>query len=297
MIEYLIGVDGGGTGTRVRLARADGSELAQGQGGPSGLALGIEKAWNEIEAAVTCAFAAASLSRPPNSAAGIGLGLAGVNNPAWAEAFAAANPGYASLVVETDAFTTLTGAHQGRPGAIVAIGTGSVGMVLLPGGERREVGGWGFPSGDEGSGGWIGLHAINHVEQVMDGRQPSSEFARAVIDACGGKRDNVLGWITQANQTGYAKLARLVVEHAGTDSAARAILTEAGVQIARIAAALDPSGKLPLALCGGLGEQLKPYLPPALLARCGVAQGDSASGALHLIERQVRGHEHTGALQ
>ncbi|MFZ3287574.1 MAG: ATPase, partial [Telluria sp.] len=44
MIEYLIGVDGGGTGTRVRLARADGTELAQGSGGPSGLAHGIGNA-------------------------------------------------------------------------------------------------------------------------------------------------------------------------------------------------------------------------------------------------------------
>ncbi len=48
MIEYLIGVDGGGTGTRVRLALPDGTELAQAQSGPSGLALGIGPAWQSI---------------------------------------------------------------------------------------------------------------------------------------------------------------------------------------------------------------------------------------------------------
>jgi len=123
----------------------------------------------------------------------------------------------------------------------------------------------------------------------MDGRQPPGAFASAVIDACGGKRDHVLAWITQANQTSYAKLAPLVIEHGATDSAARAILIDAGAQICLIAAALDPFGELPIALCGGLGEQLKPYLSPVLLARCNAARGDSASGALHLIELKVRG--------
>ncbi|NRD85323.1 ATPase, partial [Burkholderia pseudomallei] len=48
---FLIGIDGGGTGTRAVLADARGRELAQGSAGPSGLALGIEAAWRSIEAA------------------------------------------------------------------------------------------------------------------------------------------------------------------------------------------------------------------------------------------------------
>ena len=65
MIDYLIGVDGGGSGTRVRLARADGSELAQGQNGPSGLAHGIDQAWIAVGNAVLKAFAAAGIAHPP----------------------------------------------------------------------------------------------------------------------------------------------------------------------------------------------------------------------------------------
>ncbi|KAK0359944.1 hypothetical protein LTR94_029266, partial [Friedmanniomyces endolithicus] len=71
----------------------------------------------------------------------IGLGLAGVHNKEWAAAFRAANPGYAALTLDTDAFSTLMGAHGGRPGAIVAIGTGSVGEALRADGARVEVGG------------------------------------------------------------------------------------------------------------------------------------------------------------
>ena len=136
MIDYLIGVDGGGTGTRVRLARfsPDGAvELAQGASGPSGLGLGIARAWASVQDAVAHAFAAAGIEPPSLDRMAIGLGLAGVHNRQWAQAFVDADPGYAALRLETDAFTTLMGAHGGSAGAIVAIGTGSVGEVLQPG--------------------------------------------------------------------------------------------------------------------------------------------------------------------
>src|SRR4051794_3443469 len=107
MIEYLIGVDGGGTGTRVRLARANGTELAQGHSGPSGLAHGIEAAWRSVDDAVHKAFAAIGVGRPAIGSAAIGLGLAGVHNPVWAAQFVAADPGYGALRLDTDAFTTL----------------------------------------------------------------------------------------------------------------------------------------------------------------------------------------------
>ncbi|MFS2026540.1 BadF/BadG/BcrA/BcrD ATPase family protein [Massilia sp. GER05] len=289
MIDYLIGVDGGGTGTRVRLARFSPHgvvELAQGASGPSGLGLGIARAWASVQDAVAQAFAAAGIEQPSLDRIAIGLGLAGVHNRQWAQAFEQADPGYAALRLETDAFSTLLGAHGGRPGAIVAIGTGSVGEVLQPDGTRREVGGWGFPAGDEASGGWIGLAAINHIEQVLDGRRPGGAFADAVVDACGGNRAAIQVWLGQATQTTYATLAPLVLQHAD-DPAARAILAKAGEEAAAIARALDPDGRLPLALCGGLGSALRDWLPPALAARARAPEGDSARGALRMIELHV----------
>jgi glucosamine kinase len=288
MIEYLIGVDGGGTGTRVRLARANGAELAQGTSGPSGLSLGIDKAWACVNDAVGKAFAAIGIEQIPFASTAIGLGLAGVHNKAWAAQFEAANPGYAALALDNDGVTTLIGAHAGQPGVIVAIGTGSVGEALLPDGSQREVSGWGFPAGDEASGGWMGLRAMNHIQQVIDGRKPVSAFANALIDACGGSRDAIQSWLGQATQTAYASLARFVVAHGDTNPVARAILEDAGREVAIMAAALDLSGALPVALCGGLGEPLRPYLPKALLACVVAPQGDSAKGALHLIEQTLK---------
>jgi glucosamine kinase len=296
MINYLIGVDGGGTGTRVRVVRftrgavagqAGDAELAQGAGGPSGLGLGIDLAWKAVRSAIDDAFSRAALSRPDYAACAIGLGLAGVHNKQWAAQFIAADPGFAALALDTDGYTTLLGAHRGAPGVIVAIGTGSVGQALLPGGEQREVGGWGFPSGDEASGGWIGLRAINHIQQVLDGRRDTGAFAQAVIDACGGARDAIQVWLGQATQTAFASLAPIVVAHADSDPVAAHILREAAEEIAIMARALDPGATLPLALCGGLGAPLRAYLPAALLARTCAPHGDAASGALRMIEQQM----------
>jgi len=289
MIDYLIGADGGGTGTRVRLARADGTLLAQGGSGPSGLGLGIMRAWDAVQHAVAAAFEAASLPMPLLERMAIGLGLAGVHNKQWAAGFVAANPGYAELVLETDAFTTLMGAHDGAPGAILAIGTGSVGEALFADGTRREAGGWGFPAGDEAGGGGIGLRAVSHILQVLDGRRPGSDFAADVINHCGGSRDALQVWLGEATQTTYAALAPIVLRHAA-DPVARAILDNAAREAGDIARALDPDCTLPLALCGGLGEALRAFLPLALAGRAIAPCGDSASGALRMLERHLHTH-------
>ncbi|MYM37121.1 ATPase [Duganella sp. FT94W] len=287
MIEFLIGVDGGGSGTRVRLARADGAQIAEGASGPSGLMHGIASAWASVGDAAVAAFRAAGLDFPGPSSIAIGLGLAGVHNKQWAAEFVAANPGYARIALESDGHTTVLGAHQGRPGAIIALGTGSVGEIKLADGRHVEVGGWGFPAGDEASGAWMGLRAINHVQQVLDGRMPGNAFAADVAHACGGARDAIQNWLAQASQTHYAQLARLVLRHGDSDANARAILVEAGRQVRLMADALDASGTLPIALCGGLAAPLHPYLPASMLTRIVAPHGDSAAGALRLIQQHL----------
>jgi glucosamine kinase len=288
MIDFLIGVDGGGSGTRLRLARADGSEIADGAAGPSGLMHGIAHAWAAVEAAAGAAFRAAGLDVPARHTIAIGLGLAGVHNKQWAAEFVAANPGYAQVALESDGHTTVLGAHDGAAGAIIALGTGSVGEIKLSDGRHVEVGGWGFPAGDEASGAWMGLRAINHVQQVLDGRVATNAFASAVADACGGDRNAIQNWLAQATQTQYAQLARLVLQHGDSNDTARAILLAASREVELMANALDASGTLPIALCGGLAAPLRTYLPPALLPRLVTPRGDSATGALRLIQQRLQ---------
>ena len=285
MIEFLLGVDGGGTGTRVLLARRDGGVIGRGAAGPSALARGISSAWAEIGRAVALAFADAGLPSAAADLCALGAGLSGANHRPWHLAFIQANPGFARLELETDAFTMLLGAHAGGHGAIVASGTGSVGEVWHADGRRASVGGWGFPIGDEGSGAWLGFHAMQHAQHAMDGRAKPGVLAHAVWTRCGNDPDALLGWCAQANQFEYAQLAPLVFDTESTDPAAAELLSGATAALTLMARALDPDGHLPLAVSGSIGQRLAPRLAADLRARLvDVADGADA-GALNLIRR------------
>ncbi|MDR6375343.1 BadF/BadG/BcrA/BcrD ATPase family protein [Paraburkholderia caledonica] len=284
---FLIGVDGGGTGTRIVLADAHGRELAQAASGPSGLGLGVERAWQAIAAGCADAFAQAGAALDWSRCV-LGCGLAGVNNRDWLAAFLAQAPALAGLAVESDAYTTLLGAHGSAYGVIVALGTGSVAAAAdRDDGEFRTVSGYGFPSGDEASGAWLGVRAIVHAQHALDGRGPNDDLAQALLAHVGAHdRDELVLWLCEANQTAYASLARIVIAHRAHPFAAR-LLGEAGVQIGKMIAALDPSGALPIALCGGLGAPLREYVPQIYQARLREPLSDSAHGGLQLAQRQA----------
>ncbi len=283
MIEYLIGVDGGGTGTRVTVARTDGTVVAQGQGGPSALGQGIAPAWRNIMQAVAAAFVSIGQMTPAGAVCAVGAGLSGINHRPWADEFRSTNPGFAKLVLESDAYTMLLGAHNGQPGAMVAAGTGSVGEVLRRDGSRMQVGGWGFPVGDEGSGAWLGLRAMALAQQALDQRSAPGPLADAVQAACGTHREVLLGWCASAGQCEYAQLARLVFECAHTDPVAHDLLVQAAAALDAMALALDPGGTLPLAVCGSVGQLLQPRLERATMARCVKPRFDAPHGALILV--------------
>ena len=283
---FLIGVDGGGSGTRVVLGDAHGRELALAASGPSGLGLGIERAWQAILAGCTEAFRQAGVA-PQWERCVLGCGLAGFNNPDWLAAFRAQAPKLAGLAVEHDAYTTLLGAHGGAHGVIVALGTGSVAAAADGVGEYRIASGFGFPSGDEASGAWLGLRIVVYAQQALDGRAPLDALAQALLERVGAQdRDGLIVWLCNANQTAYASLAPIVIAHASHPFAAR-LLKEAGEEIGKMITALDASGELPVALCGGLGQPLRDYVPQHLQARLRAPLGDSAHGAWQLAQQEA----------
>ncbi|USB83357.1 ATPase [Burkholderia cenocepacia] len=286
---FAIGIDGGGTGTRAVLADRDGRELAQGRGGPSGLGLGIERAWASIGAACADAFTQAGLAFDWSQCA-LGCGLAGVNNAAWLAAFRAQAP-LGALAIESDAYTTVVGAHGGAPGLIVALGTGSIAAALDAAGACRIAGGFGFPSGDEASGAWLGVRALAYAQQALDGRVPRDAFATALLAETGARdRDALVQWSCDANQTIYARLAPIVFAHR-THPGARALIAQAGDEIGKMIDALDPQHALPIALCGGLADALAPAVPARHAARLRAPLDDSAHGALRLALQALRAAE------
>lgn len=289
MVEFLLGVDGGGTGTRVIVARPDGRVVARGEAGPSALGQGISAAWVQVQKAIEAAFVQSNLARPDWQRCAMAAGLSGVHNIQQRDAFQAELPPLAKVILKTDGYTMLVGAHTGKPGLIVAAGTGSVGEVLRADGSHAVVGGWGFPVGDEGSGSWLGIHAVRIAQVAMDGRAAAGPLAQKVWDFCGSNRQDMAAWSAQAAQFAYAQVAPLVFECEDSDPAADSLLAQAARDLEAVAYALDPERSLPVAICGSIGNKLKGRMAPELRSRCVEAAMGPAEGALWLLQQSLGG--------
>ena len=288
MLQYLIGVDGGGSGTRALVQPVRGGALLAGSAGPSALQQGIPQAWDNVLLAVRGAFEAAGRPVPDWEDCALAAGLSGVSHAPWREAFQSRNPGFAVLAAETDSYTMLLGAHAGQPGAILIAGTGSIAEALRADGSRATVGGWGFRVDDEGSGGWLGLQAVRHALAAFDGRANPSPLARRVWLHCGDDRESLQEWCGAAGQFEFAQLARAVFECEDSDPAAARLLAQATSALEELALAIDPRGRLPLAVAGSIGERLAPRMRPFVRSRIVPAQAAAAQGALMLAQRTVR---------
>lgn len=287
-VDYLIGVDGGGSGTRALIHRLDGQPVGTGSAGPSALGQGISQAWDNVLAAVRRGFEAGGVAVPPWSRCALAAGLSGVSHAPWRDEFLARDPGFARLAADTDSYTMLLGAHGGQPGVIVIAGTGCIAEALRADGSRATVGGWGFRVDDEGSGGWLGLQAVRHGLAAFDGRVNASPLARRVWMHCGDERETLQEWCAASGQFEFAQLARAVFECEATDPVAARLLQEAVQALEDLALAIDPRGRLPLAVAGSIGERLAQRMRPALRGRLVPAQAGAAEGALMLARRALR---------
>jgi glucosamine kinase len=283
----FLGVDGGGTSCRARLADSAGTLLGEGAAGPANIRLGLEAAFGAVREATRQCLTAAGLSLDDAPIVAC-LALAGASEPV--EAAAARdyrNHPFERMLVTTDAHAACIGAHRGRDGGVVIVGTGSVGWAIL-GGRHYRVGGWGFPVSDEGSGAWLGCEAVRRALEALDGRAEWTELLRQVSDRFVADPHAMVLWMGSARPRDFAALAPLVVEHAARrDTAARTLMQRAARHIDTLAARLAAHGAARLALAGGLARSIEPWLAGATRRRLVAPAGDALDGALQLARAAV----------
>ncbi|MFS3134034.1 BadF/BadG/BcrA/BcrD ATPase family protein [Gluconacetobacter sacchari] len=283
----LVGIDGGGTGTRLRLATPEGTLLAGGEGGSANVATDAGQAWESLRQALDLALSRAGLLGAEPRLVAV-AGLAGAEVSGAVARFMAQPPLFARLRIVSDAYTSCVGAHAGRDGAMIAAGTGMVGLAVA-GGTIRRVGGWGFPQGDEGGGAWIGLEAVRLMLRAGDGRAPRSLLSEAVRARLADEGAEPMVWAVGARAADFARLTPLVGMLAGEgDAEARGLLGRAGAEIDALLVALRAAegfGTLPCCLLGGLGPVLLPYLSDVTRAALSAPRGNALDGAMLLARR------------
>jgi glucosamine kinase len=260
-----LGVDGGGSKCRVVLMSADNKLLGEGLSGPGNPLRGMQLATASILDATAQALTSAGLPQSAMSQLIVGAGLAGVNLPEYFQLFSAWQHPFARLHLTSDLHIACIGAHNGQDGAVLICGTGSCGLASVKG-QLLEVGGHGFPYGDNGSGAWFGLQALQQVLRSLDKLiAPTllTELLQAEA-ACSGTLQLVSHFMN-ASPTDYARLAPLVFVAAEQgDSVARQIVEQGAGHINAIAERLLTIQPAALCLIGGLAYKVEPYLTSAV---------------------------------
>jgi len=283
----FVGVDGGGTGCRARIEDATGCLLGTGIGGPAALRLGIDRALAEVEKACRAALEEAGLGADALNSVHAAVGLAGVGRKGALEQLVLRQHPFRSVAYVNDATIACIGAHDGKDGGIVIVGTGSVGFAVV-GRQEFRVGGYGFPISDEGSGADLGLHAIRMALRAHDERIVMTNLTRDVMIRFNDDPFEAVAWMDRASATDFATFAPLVMRHADVgDSIARGIVRDAAEQIDELVRKLCECGASRIALLGGLASSMQPWLAPDVQRRLFPVEGDAVDGALRLARRAV----------
>lgn len=194
MARYYLGVDGGGTNCRIRLADENLVTLADAGGGRSNLQIEAgEPAYRSIISGTNEVFSKAGIDISEAANTYACFGMAGGRLPSAREAFEQRVWPFAKLKVYDDIDIARAGAHGGADGAVIIVGTGSAALAMVDG-QRHQAGGWGFHIGDQMSGAILGRELVRRSVEAADGLASRSPLTDAVIEKLGGSIDAVMDW-------------------------------------------------------------------------------------------------------
>lgn len=263
--DGVVGIDIGGSGSRAVWRAIDGSDEVRVEGPPVRVAVGGTSLAVTIREVLSVLIDAVGddLARSTSAVCVGATGLLGLT-PRLDDAFTAAQSllPQSGVLVASDAVTATVGALGGRPGAVIAAGTGAIALGTDLGRVWQRVDGWGHVFGDRGSGSWIGAAALRAATEQHDGRR---EDAADLLEECRRVLGPTRGWpaVIYTNDQRAGVLASLVpgviaLAKSGSIVAAR-ICHEAGSHLARtLAAAIIPGVPMTAAWTGTLLSSVGP---------------------------------------
>lgn len=288
--SYFIGVDGGGTKTKVVIEDQNGNLVGTGIGGASNIRLSVDNAWKSIYDAISQAlYGTGIVLEDKNLDFHIGMGLAGVTIVDAKHRFLNTANLFKTLVLESDAHIACLGANDGGDGMIISVGTGVIGY-MIKGKKSFRIGGWGFPHADTAGGAWIGMEAIRLTFSYADGCIPESEVLRNVYDHFDNDTFKMCQWACAANSTQFASIAPYVIKGIDKkDVYSEKLMTLAADEIDSMILSLRKKAgneEISCSLLGGISPFLMPYLKSDNL-KINHDKDAAAKGAMYFIRGSV----------
>lgn len=275
-----VGVDGGGTHTRVLIVDSDGRRIGEGESGSGNLHdVGPKTLFRHIDEAWRAAWAAAG--EEPRAADRAFCAMASVGTGSNRETVrgVVVDVGLAAIDhvdVDIDLVGALAGGLGGRDGIAIIAGTGSSCFGRDASGRTFQSGGWGSVLDDVGSATWLGTQAMVAAIRAFDGRGPATSLEARVmqhfaldhmrellpkIDAgidSRSKRAQLARLVTSAAAEGDAVAAELLVR--GADALAECVeAVWTTLDFGAPGPDVEADAEVEVVATGGLVENVEPY--------------------------------------
>ena len=280
----VLGIDGGGTSCRAAIASAGGVIVGRAKVGPANIRTDLNAAADNIMAAVNAAFADAGedVDRVPEIPAV--LGLAGANVGTYSSRLKSLLP-FRRLSIVSDAVIALEGAVGAGDGAIGILGTGSA-YLARRADEIREIGGWGFLVGDQGSGSRLGRDLFEETLLAYDEVTPRTQLTEALLASFHGDPRELVEFTKGAAPSDFGRYAPLVLDYeARGDTTGLRIVRRAVAAVEASLCALEAINDGPCCLLGGVAALIEPRLAAERRTKLSRARQDALGGAVAMAAR------------
>ncbi len=261
-----IGIDGGGTKTKIVLFDEEGRSLKE-------LILPTVHILTQKKEKSVQILREGLQQLDPQETAVVGVGMAGYGQQAnlrhEIEDMCQKAFGKRKFVLDSDVRIAVEGALNGKNGIVVIAGTGSIALSICDGVMHR-CGGWGYQLGDEGSGYWLAKRMLQIFCKQADGRLPKTQLYDILMKECHLDNDyEIISYMNSLNQdrTKIASLAYINgLAAKNNDVYALQIYQEAALELAELICLLSKDLKKPVCVSyiGGVFENVKQYIIPYL---------------------------------
>jgi len=278
----FLGIDGGGSKCRSIVVNQHNEILGTGVSGPANPMNNYETSIHSIVESADLALDDAGLPRSTKSELIAGAGLAGVNFKEGRDKILGWDNPFAQFFLTTDLHTACIGAHDGNDGAVMIVGTGSIGIDVR-GDDHFILGGHGFLQGDMGSGAWFGLQAVRRSLSAADLlSEPTIMLDLLLRHFDVATHLDIMDVMANKPARNFAQLARIVFEaHKLGDAVANEVIDLGADYLSRLALRLFEREPTRFSMVGGLAPIVLPFMAKEVQARVEPTLQEPEMGAVY----------------
>lgn len=227
-VQWIIGIDGGGTKCKASLYNLAGNKMGESIAGPANVFADFEQAIESIVMSSKDVLEAYNVSHQQKIMLNdciLSAGCAGAGIEAAYKRFMSWEHPFKNIHLSTDIHFSCIAANLNQACALIVVGTGSciafydkqqtnksvINSDNTAPLEVKQIGGHGFLLGDNASGAWLGKKALAWFLQAIEGKVNDSALFEALQAKLGSDVSALIEQYGRANGSAFGQLVPVLV--------------------------------------------------------------------------------------